>query len=317
MAVATTEKSSKTMSLQTWGLLFLLALIWGGAFFFGQVAVRELPPFSVALGRVGIAAIALLIFVYASGRRMPASLRIWSAFAVMGLINNVIPFSLIFFGQTQITSGLASILNATTPIFTVLLAHFLTTDEKLSIGRLIGVGCGLVGVALMIGTDVLAGAADNIIGQAAVLAGACSYALAGIFGRRLRSVPAPVAASGQLVSSTIILVPIVLIVDQPWTLPMPSLEVIGAVVGIAVICTSLAYIIYFHILAVAGATNVLLVTLLIPVSAILLGTVFLSEVLLPVHLLGMAIIGIGLLTIDGRVFRALRIRLFPLPREKA
>ena len=307
------QKTSKTMSLQTWGLLFLLALIWGGAFFFGQVAVRELPPFSVALGRVGIAAIALLIFVYASGRRMPANLRLWGAFAVMGLINNVIPFSLIFFGQTQITSGLASILNATTPIFTVLLAHFMTTDEKLSIGRLIGVGCGLVGVALMMGTDLLAGAADNIIGQAAVLAAACSYALAGIFGRRLRSVAAPVAASGQLVSSSLMLIPIVLIVDQPWTLPVPSLEVIGSIVGIAVICTSLAYIIYFHILAVAGATNVLLVTLLVPVSAILLGTIFLSEVLLPAHLLGMAIIALGLLTIDGRVFKMLGPKKLPAP----
>jgi len=306
---------STTMNLQTWGLLVLLAAIWGGAFFFGQIAVQELPPMTVALGRVSIAAFALLVFVHARGGRMPGAIRLWLMFGVMGLLNNVIPFSLILYGQTQITSGLASILNATTPIFTVLFAHFLTADEKLSVGRLVGVGCGLIGVALMMGPDVLAGARDNVVGQAVVLMAASSYAMAGIFGRKLRQLPPTVAASGQLTASTLWLLPLVLIVDRPWTLAMPSLEVIAAVIAIAVICTSLAYVLYFRILAVAGATNVLLVTLLVPVSAILLGTVFLDEVLRPNHLLGMAVVGLGLMTIDGRLVKFLwaRRNRSPLP----
>ncbi len=316
---------TRTMDLRTWGLLILLAAIWGGAFFFGQIAVRELPPTTVALGRVGIAAFALLVFVHARGGRMPGGVRLWLMFGVMGLVNNVIPFSLILYGQTQISSGLASILNAMTPIFTVLFAHFLTVDEKLSAGRLVGVACGVIGVALMMGPDVLAGARDNVIGQAVVLMAACSYAMAAIFGRKLRLIPPSVAASGQLTASTLLLLPIVLVFDRPWTLAMPGLETIGAVIGIALICTSLAYVIYFRILAVAGATNVLLVTLLVPVSAILLGTVFLDEVLRANHMLGMAVVGLGLMTIDGRLVKVLRARNDdrtipspnPLPEERA
>jgi len=310
------QTSSSTMDLQTWGLLVLLSMLWGGSFFFGQVAVREMPPMTVAMGRVGIAAIALLVFIYARGERMPRDAGLWAMFAVMGLINNVIPFNLILYGQTQITSGLASILNATTPIFTVVLAHFLTVDEKLSVGRMVGVGCGLAGVALMMGPDALAGATENVVGQAVVLCAACSYAFAGIFGRRLRNVGPTVAAGGQLVSSSMLMLPIVLFFDRPWEMAMPGLDVIGAVVGLAVISTSAAYVIYFRILAVAGATNVLLVTLLVPVSAILLGTVFLGEVLLPSHMLGMAIVGLGLLTIDGRLFKYLRRKPIPAQRQK-
>lgn len=316
MSRGNTPTPTSTMNLQTWGLLVLLSLLWGGSFFFGQVAVREMPPVSVAMGRVGIAAIALVAFVYARGDRLPGGAGIWLMFAVMGLINNVIPFNLILFGQTQISSGLASILNATTPIFTVVLAHFLTADEKLSLGRLLGVGCGLLGVALMLGTDALAGAGENVLGQTVVLGAAASYAMAGIFGRRLRQFQPTVAASGQLVSSSLLMVPIVLIVDRPWQMTMPSLSALAAVAALAVLCTSAAYVIYFRILAVAGATNVLLVTLLVPVSAILLGTLILGEALLPTHLLGMTVIGLGLLAIDGRPAKYLRRKLSsPAPQK--
>jgi drug/metabolite transporter (DMT)-like permease len=297
------EAISQHMTPGTWGLLVLLSLLWGGAFFFGQVAVRELPPMTVALGRVSIAAAALVLFVYARGDRMPGVLNIWLMFAFMGLVNNVIPFSLILFGQTQITSGLASILNATTPIFTVVLAHFLTDDEKFSAPRVLGVGCGITGIAVMMGWDAMQGATDNLVGQVAVLGAALSYATAMIFGRRLRTFKPTIAASGQLVSSSILLLPVVLIVDQPWTLDMPGWQATGSIVAIALGSTSGAYIIYFRLLATAGSTNASLVTLLIPPSAILLGVVFLGEVLLPTQMMGMAIVGLGLLIIDGRLFR--------------
>ena len=297
------QQIAPQMTLGTWGLLILLSLLWGGAFFFGQVAVREIPPVTVALGRVGIAAIALIIFFYASGDRLPGDFRLWRMFAFMGLVNNVIPFSLILFGQTQITSGLASILNATTPIFTVILAHFLTVDEKFSAPRVAGVGCGIAGIAVMMGWDAMQGATDNIVGQVAVLGAAMSYAVAIIFGRRLRSIKPTIAASGQLTSATLILLPVVLIIDQPWALPMPGWAAIGSVVAIAIGSTSLAYIIYFRLLQAAGSTNASLVTLLIPPGAILLGVVFLGETLQLTQVLGMAIVGLGLIIIDGRLFR--------------
>jgi drug/metabolite transporter (DMT)-like permease len=224
-------------------------------------------------------------------------------FFAMGLLNNLIPFSLIVWGQSHIASGLASILNATTPLFTVIVAHFLTSDERMTGSRLFGVLAGLAGVIVMIGPGFLAGVGTSVLAQIAVLGAALSYAFAGIFGRRFSrmGVPPLLTATGQVTASTALLAPTVLIIDQPWTLPMPSGQVWAAVIGLALLSTSLAYVLYFRILATAGATNLLLVTFLIPVSAILLGAALLSERLNPEHFLGMALIGLGLAAIDGRV----------------
>ena len=293
-----------------WLLLLLLSVLWGGSFFFGEVALAELPPLTLVLGRVALAAVTLNLVVAASGQRMPRDVGLWGAFLVMGVLNNFIPYSLIFWGQTEITSSLASILNATTPLWTVVLAHFLTHDERMSPNKLAGVSFGLLGVIVMIGPAALGGVGLNVLAQFAVVGAALSYAFAGIFGRRFKrlGVSPLVTASGQLTGGTLMMLPVATLVDRPWTLPAPGSVTWGAVAGLALLCTAVAYVIYFRLLASAGATNLLLVTFLIPVSALLLGTTLLGEVLEPRQLAGMAMIGLGLAGIDGRLWRLSRAR---------
>lgn len=297
------------MGGREWTMLLVLAILWGGSFFFFKVLVAELPPFTVVLGRVGIAALILNAWLALNRDWMPASPRLWGAFIVMGMLNNVVPFALIVWGETRISSGLASILNATTPLFTVLVAHLLTRNERLTPSKASGVAVGFAGVAVLIGPDALAGLGKaDLMGEGACLLGALAYAFAGVYGRRFREIPPIKVATGQVTASTLVLLPLVALVDRPWSLPPPSAAAWGAMIGIAVLCTVLAYILYFRILAAAGATNLLLVTFLIPVSAILLGWLLLGEALQPRHFAGMALIGCGLAFIDGRLPLWLRRR---------
>lgn len=306
----------RTMDPAAWAMLTTLSVLWGGSFFFAEVALRELAPLTVVLGRVALAAVALNLLVVATGSRMPSSPRLWAAFFGMGLLNNLIPFGLIVWGQTRIGAGLASILNATTPLFAVLVAHWLTRDEKLSANRLAGVAAGIAGVATIVGPTALAGVGSHLLAELAVLAAACSYAFAGVFGRRFRALPPLVTATGQVTGTTAMLAPLALAVDRPWRLPPPGVATWGAVVGLALLSTAVAYLIYFRLLAAAGATNLLLVTFLIPVSALLLAALVLAEPVEPRQLAGMALIGLGLAAIDGRPLAALRRRLRP-PRPLA
>lgn len=307
--MAATDSISRTMGFAEWGALLFLSFLWGGSFFFVGVAVDTLPPFTIVALRVGLAAIALHAVLLLRGERLPSGADVWLAFAGMGFVNNLVPFSLIVWGQTQIASGLASILNATTPLFTVLVAHALTDDEKMGPGRVAGVAVGFGGVVLMIGPQALEGIGDKVLGQLAVLGAALCYALAGVYGRRFRrmGVPPLVTATGMLTMSTVMLVPLALAVERPWTLPAPPLAVWGAVAGLAFLSTALAYLFYFRLLASAGAANMSLVTFLIPVTAILLGVVVLGETLDPRHLAGMTLIGLGLAAIDGRPLARLSI----------
>lgn len=298
------------MGTTEWLLLILLSVLWGGAFLFGKVAVAELRPFTVVLGRVALAAVVLLAVVRAAGLPLPATPRAWAPFFVLGLLNNIVPFSLIFWGQTQIASGLAAILNATTPLFGVVLAHWLTPDERMTGARLGGVLLGMAGVAVIVGPAALAGAGLNLLAQFAVLGAALSYGCAGIYGRRFRGTPPLVTAAGQVTASALMILPVVLLVDRPWEGAMPGAATWGALVGIALLGTAGAYVLYFRILATAGATNALLVTFLIPVSALLLGAAVLDEVIEARQLAGMALIGLGLAVIDGRPLARLR-RLAP------
>ena len=304
LRMATSPAVNRPMTPLEWGLLLALSVLWGGSFFFNGVAVRELPTFTVVVARVVLASAILLVALRIMGSRMPNDWRVWAAFFGMGFLNNAVPFSLIVWGQGYIASGLASILNATTPLFTVIVAHMLTSDEKMTGRRMAGVIVGLVGVAVMIGGAALASLGVNIIAQLACLAAALSYAFAGVFGRRFKAmgVTPMQTAAGQVTASSIMLVPVMLIGDTPWLLPMPSTAAILALVGVAALSTALAYILYFRILATAGATNLLLVTFLIPVSAILLGVLVLGETMQPKHFLGMALIGLGLAAIDGRIW---------------
>jgi drug/metabolite transporter (DMT)-like permease len=303
-----TDRVKAVMGRREWGMLIALSILWGGSFFCVGVAVKELPPFTIAALRVGLAALTLHVVLRALGVPFPSDSAAWRAFLGMGILNNVIPFSLMVWGQSHIASGLASILNAATPLFTVLVAHVLTRDERLTGGRLGGVVVGLGGVAVMIGTDALRQLGMDVVAQLAVLAGAVSYAFAGVYGRRFKAMGiAPLStATGQVTASTIILVPLALAFEQPWTNGMPSAAAVAAVLALALLATALAYILYFRILASAGATNVILVTFLIPVTSILLGAVFLNERLGPKHFAGMALIGCGLALIDGRLIKAVQ-----------
>ena len=291
------------MSPLDWLLLLALSILWGGSFFFVGVAVKALPPFTIVLLRVATAAIALHVVLRVGRTPMPWDGRTWRAFFGMGLLNNAIPFSLIVWGQTHIASGLASILNATTPLFTVLIAHMLTADERLTRGRIAGVLVGLAGVVVLIGPQALAGLGNDVTAQLAVLAAAISYGFAAIFGRRFKrmGVPPLATAAGQVTASSMLLLPIAMLVDRPWTLQAPGLPVWGAVLGLALLSTALAYVLFFRILASAGAVNLMLVTFLIPVSALVLGSAFLGEAPAPADFVGMALIGLGLAAIDGRL----------------
>lgn len=302
------EAIKKSMGWTEWLLLITLSVLWGGSFFFIAVAVKDLPPLTIVMLRVGLAALTLDLIVRWMKLRVSWDRQVWLAFFGIGLLNNLIPFSLIVWGQSHISGGLASILNATTPLFTVIVAHLSTKDERMTAGRLIGVLIGFAGVVLMIGAETLKGLGAGALAQLAVLGAAVSYALAGIYGRRFQrlGISPLVAAAGQVKASTVLIIPVVLITDRPWTLSMPGPETWGAVVGLALFSTALAYILYFRILATAGATNVLLVTFLIPLSAILLGTIVLGEVLEPKHSVGMVLIGLGLAAIDGRPLDFLR-----------
>lgn len=305
--------ASRPMTPLEWGLLLFLSVLWGGSFFFNAIALEELPTFVIAGSRVALAAVVLWLLLPIAGVRMPRDGRIWAAFFAMGLINNAIPMSLLVWGQSHIASGVASILNATTPLFAVVIAHAFTTDEKMTGGRLAGVLIGFLGVAVMIGSDASSTFGVHVAAELACLGAAISYACAGVFGRRFRAmgVPALATATGQITASSALLLPLALILDRPWTLPAPSGSTVLALLGLAVLSTALGYILYFRILATAGATNITLVTFLIPASAILLGVLALGETLHPKHVVGMVLIGLGLAAIDGRPWRALIRRLAP------
>jgi len=300
------QTANRSMDLATWGLLILLGFIWGGSFFFGRVAVQHVPPMTLVLFRVGLAAIALHI---AFGR-MPGFYQTlisrWRELLIMGLINNAIPFTLIFLGQTEIGSGLASILNATTPVWAVLVAQVFTTDEKITPAKLIGCGLGLAGMVLLIGPAALGIADSPLWAKLAVVGAAISYGFATAYGKRFKGVSPRITATGQLTASSLIMLPLAFVVDQPWTLPVPPLDVIAAILALALVSTAFAYIVFFRILSVAGATSTSLVTLLVPPAAILLGVLFLGETLSLTEALGLGLIGLGLLSLDNRLAIKLR-----------
>lgn len=286
------------MHRRDWTLLLLLSVLWGGSFFFNQVALRELPPLTVVFARVTLGALCLVAVLGPLGGKLPARPADWLPFAGMGLLNNVIPFSLFLAAQTMISSGLAAVLNATTPLFTVLvLASF--GEERLNARRIAGVLIGLGGVALLRAPGL--SAADQALGIGLCLGGAVSYGFSGLWGRRmLAGVPPLTAAAGQLIASSAIMAVVAGVSDRPWTLPPPGATTVAALIGLAALSTALAYILFFRIMSRSGATNVMLVTLLIPVTAILLGHFVLGETLTLREIAGALVIASALAVIDGR-----------------
>lgn len=285
----------------TWVFLILLGLIWGGSFFFARVAVEHVPPLTLVLLRVFLAAAALHLYLFGRHALYRLLASRWRGFILLGIINNVIPFTLIFAGQTEIGAGLAATLNATTPLFTVIIANRLTTDEKMTMAKLAGCLLGLVGTAVLIGPSAATGLGAPVWAQLAIIGAAISYGFAAIYGKTFRDMPPTVTATGQLTASSLVMLPLVLLIDHPWSLPMPPPGIIAAIIMLAVVSTSLGYILYFRIIQDAGATSGSIVTLLVPPSALLLGAVFLGERLSLETLLGFLLIAAGLVTIDGRL----------------
>lgn len=294
------------MNLRDWSFLILLSLIWGGSFFFVEIALLDVSPLVTVLGRVGGAALILLVVLKLSGKSLPRKADIWLTFFIMGAINNAIPFMLIVSAQTEITSSLASIFNATTPLFTVVLAHYLSRDEKITPLKIFGITLGFFGVVMMIGFDALQGIDGSVWAQLAILLSSTAYGLSAIYGRRFKGQDPMVLATGQVTCAALLLLPFTLVFGFPDGLIMPSLNSLLAIFALASLCTAFAYVLYFRVLATSGATNLMLVTFLVPVSAISLGVIFLGESLKLYQISGMVLIFTGLLTIDGRIFGKIR-----------
>lgn len=304
------HRIKQQMGAAEWATLVGLSVLWGGSFFFIDVAVRTIQPFTLVLLRVTLAAAVLILLLRLRGEPLRPSRGMIGGFLFMGLINNVVPFSLLAWGQTQIGAGLASILNATTPIWGALLAHLFTTDEKLTPARAAGVLIGFGGVVVMIGPGLLDELGAAVLAQLACIGAAFAYGVAGVYGRRFRRLgisPMTVSA-GQLAASALLLLPVAFLAESPWRAAAPAPEAWASVIALALFSTTFAYVLYFRLIATAGATNALLVTLLVPVTAILLGVTLLGERLDPRALAGMGLIAIGLAAIDGRLLRLLRRR---------
>ncbi|WP_298563936.1 DMT family transporter [uncultured Aliiroseovarius sp.] len=294
------------MDRTAWIMLIALAAVWGGSFFFAEVALDEVPPLTITLHRV-VWTIPILAMIVAMKRiPIPRSPRVWLGYLGMGALNNAIPFSLIFWGQTQIESGLASILNGTTAMFGAVVAGVLLADEPLTARKIGGAVLGLIGVGVIMGPEAVSGFNPANLAQLAIMGAALSYAFASVWGRvMLAGQPPLMNALGMVTASTLIMAPVVWMVDGPPSLSL-SVTSWGALLGLAALSTALAYVLYFAILARVGAANLMLVTLLIPPFAITLGAVYLGERMGPEAWVGFAIIAVGFAVNDGRVFGRLR-----------
>src|SRR5437763_1452166 len=296
------------MNGRDWLILGSLALIWGGAFFFIGVAVRHVQPLTYVLLRLSIAATAMWLFLRLKGQSLDLPRGAWRSIFLLALLNNCLPFALFGWGQTHIASGLASILNATTPIWGVVVAHFLTHDERMSPRKIAGALLGFGGVATMIGPSLLGSIGTSALSQLACVTASLSYALAAVWARRFKRIGvSPLSVTtGQLTAGAVVMLPLSMFVDHPWQHALPPLGAWAAIAALALFCTAFGYVLYFRLIDRAGATNALLVTLLVPPVAILLGALFLAETLAPQDFLGLGLIALGLAAIDGRLLSLFR-----------
>jgi len=307
------------MNRSDWLTLLGLAVIWGGAFFFIGVAVRHVPPLTYVWLRLSFAALAMWAYLAWKRQGLGLPRSAWGSIFLLALLNNALPFTLFGWGQTHIASGLASILNATTPIWGVIVAHFLTHDERMNPRKVVGVLLGFGGVATMIGPSLFASLGSSALAQLACVTASLSYALAAVWARRFRKqgISPLSVTTGQLTAGSLLMLPMSIFIDRPWTHAFPPLTALGAIVALALLCTAFGYVLYFRLIATSGATNALLVTLLVPPVAILLGGLFLGETLAPQDFIGLLLIALGLAAIDGRALSWVsRARARPrLPKE--
>lgn len=291
--------AARAMTAREWGMLLGLSVLWGGSFLFIELGLRDFGPMSLVFMRLALAALALHAALRLLRVKLPGG-RMWGWYFLLGMLNNAVPFALMFWGLTRIGGALASMLNATTPLFTVVLAHFMTRDERMTLNRLAGCLLGVAGVGVMVGREALSGEGELLAYLAVLGAGVC-YAFAGIFGRRVGQVPPLALATGQLTAAAILIAPLAAL-EQPWN-ATPGWQSLAALIALALVSTSFAYVLYFKLLKAAGATNILLVTLLVPVSSTLLCVPLLGEVLEWRQVAGMGVIALGLLLVDGRILR--------------
>jgi drug/metabolite transporter (DMT)-like permease len=288
-----------------WLRLLILSLVWGGSFIFFRILAAQLPPMTTVFFRVAIGALAVLGFMRLDGAKLDLPRSEWPRLALLGLVNCTLPFCFYAWGETRVSAGLASIINATTPMFALAIAALIMRNEAMTAGRVIGLICGIVGVTVVVGPDVLVGA--DPLGELVCLAAPFCYGWAFQVARRVQGLNPASMAAGQLLFSALELLPLVLIFDQPWNLPMPTMTGWLAMAGLALLSTGFAYVVFFHVLASAGPTNLSLVTLLVPVTAVLLGWAFLDEAVAARALGGMALIALGLVAIDGRAISFFRV----------
>lgn len=297
------------MKLKNFLWILLLAAIWGPSFLFIKVALEDIPPITLAASRVGLAALTLYLILRVQGRKLPGRGQIWRHFAFMGFFANALPFVLFSWGELYVDSALASVLNGTTPIFTVVLAHFLTADDRMTRTKLVGTLLGFVGLLVIVAPTLRAGMQAETLGLLAMATAALCYAISLIYSRRhLRGLPPLVAPTAQLLLATLYLLPISLIVDRPYLLPPPSLPVIWAVLALSLLGTAVGFAVYYHVLGKMNATNLAMVTYLIPVFGLALGVTILGEQLDWTAYLGGAFILLGVMTVNG-LFRFRQIRL--------
>ena len=277
-------------------LLLLLSAIWGSSFLFIKLAVATIPPMTLVAARLVLAALALLVFLAATGRRLPRDPGIWRGFLVVGVIGNVVPFFLINWGEVTVDSSLAAIVLAVMPLATVVLAHIFTADERLTPMKGLGVAVGFGGIVALVGPDALTGFGREVVSQLAIAGAACCYAATTVFVRRSRLVDLPPAVNtaGMLVTAAVVAVPLALVADRPWELPMPATGSLLALVVLALLCTSAAFLILFRLLATTGATFVSLLNYLAPVFGVFWGALLLGESLGLDTLGALALIMIGL-----------------------
>lgn len=296
------------MSAADWGLTLLLSVIWGGAFFLIELGLRGFPPNTLVFLRMALAVPPMLLILKILGHHLPKDGKSWGQLFILGAINAALPFILFFWGQTQIDSGLASVLNATTPLWGVVTAHFLTRDEKATPARVAGVLLGMAGIIVMVGTEAMGGITGSVLAQLACITATLLYALAAVFGRTLsQSTMTPmVVATGQVITAAALMLPVALIVDHPWNLTVAGWDAWAGAIGLAVPCTAIAYFFYFKLIDSAGASNAMLLAFIMPVVAIILGVVALGETVDAKEIAGAALIALGLLAIDGRLLSKLR-----------
>lgn len=280
-----------------------MSLLWGCAFLLIEIGLRTIAPNTLVFLRMAIAAPFMLLFLAFLKERMPRDWRSWRQLFVLGALNAAFPFILFFWGQQYLDSGYASILNATTPLWGVVIAHFLTVDEKATQQRIVGVLLGLAGIIVMIGPDAMKGVSNSLLAQIACLVSTLFYGYAAIYGRKLgqSSMTPMVVATGQVITAALIMLPVMLWFDRPWERPLPSTESLLAATALAIPATAIAYLFYFKTIDRAGATNAMLVAFIMPVIAVMLGIAFLGEVLTGGQVIGALLIAAGLVAIDGRL----------------